>query len=438
MVPLVATADDGAKKPGSKSPSVFIRAEWFELNPVGDNPTVSALRFWREVIPKIHAPLYSMDFLECDLDHLRFSFHTQKKEFMLGEPVLVELRIELEGPGKWSELSGGNYRSRGRDDNFLFLMRAEDGRWIPDAMGNDRPGIGGGVSGYLEVTSDRPQSYWLAVQQWCAIEDPGTYDLYCIRTASDFRIDGRWLHEDPRLRRPHSDLEWIRTPSPLMRHIPGEVKERAKKHRLQSATAFAHFRITIREPTRKQRDEMVRRFSKMPINNCSNSVQAPGTQALAAGIRFARQDDFVDLIADWISDPSRHSLKKCWRTNPDNFRGLALRSSPRALRVLFSYCTSSSLTAMWHLPPAAVPEAVPVVIGCLTDEDRHTRLGAERLLHFWTGKKFEQDIREHSCEPLTIDECHILRALWQKWWKDNQATFKPLPPDWPYKRHSAE
>ena len=56
----------------------------------------------------------------------------------------MEFRIELDGKGEWREPVGGNYRARGRDDNFFFLMRHEDGTWVRDPYAPIDFSMGGG------------------------------------------------------------------------------------------------------------------------------------------------------------------------------------------------------------------------------------------------------------------------------------------------------
>jgi hypothetical protein len=116
---------------------LHIRAEWLPLSPSSDTPgtTRSALRTLRAIDPESEESYdRSKDVFRCNPTDLRRAFLLEKEEFLLGEPLLVEFRITLDGPGEWREPVGGNYRARGRDDNFLFLMRHEDGTWVRDQM----------------------------------------------------------------------------------------------------------------------------------------------------------------------------------------------------------------------------------------------------------------------------------------------------------------
>jgi hypothetical protein len=125
IIPLViplALADD--QPPQKKAqPDAAAREEWFPLPQVPNNPTRAAISIWREIDIHSRKPVNRLEQLSCKIEDIRTSFHLEKTEFLLGEPILVEYRLALQGPGEWKLLYGGNYRARGRDDNFLFLMR---------------------------------------------------------------------------------------------------------------------------------------------------------------------------------------------------------------------------------------------------------------------------------------------------------------------------
>src|SRR5215471_16230769 len=114
----------------------------------------------------------------CKPSDLRIAFRLEKKEFLLGEPLLVEFRVELDGPGYYEWSIGGN-STLGRDDTFSFLMRNHDGTVVQDPY--EKPKFyGGGLTFQHEVKNGAPVTSWLAIQRWCAIDRPGTYDLYCV------------------------------------------------------------------------------------------------------------------------------------------------------------------------------------------------------------------------------------------------------------------
>ncbi|MDQ1256664.1 MAG: hypothetical protein QG656_1263 [Candidatus Hydrogenedentes bacterium] len=163
------------------------QCEWSKLPAAADDPsspsptmTYSAFRTTAIVDPETHVPYDpGSSRLDCNPQDVRHTFTLKKHEFILGEPIVVTYKVWLEGPGVWKEFTRGNYRSRGRDDNFLFLMRDERGEWVQDPQPK-RSGMGGGLCDTPSITSLRPFKDTEAVQRWCAIERPGTYDLYCL------------------------------------------------------------------------------------------------------------------------------------------------------------------------------------------------------------------------------------------------------------------
>src|SRR5947209_4453866 len=81
---------------------VTVRADSLGLAPAGDPPTFSALRISRVVDPATGEPYdRSNDVLGCDPADLRRTFRLESPEVLLGEPILVDFRIELDGPGRW-------------------------------------------------------------------------------------------------------------------------------------------------------------------------------------------------------------------------------------------------------------------------------------------------------------------------------------------------
>ncbi len=134
-------------------------------------------RVVRAINPRTEQPYdLSEPTFDCDPEDLRHMFRLEKKEFILGEPILVEHRIELNGEGKFEWFTGGNYRARGRDDNYAFYLRRVDGGEVPDvypAQGGLM--FGGGLGGTREITKRTPHSAWLGLQRYLAIVKPGVY-----------------------------------------------------------------------------------------------------------------------------------------------------------------------------------------------------------------------------------------------------------------------
>jgi hypothetical protein len=185
--PLVCLGDEGE----TIDVDVTFQVDSIAIAPAGDPPTLSAIRIPRVVDPETGKPYdRSNRVLRCDPARLRRTFRLEASDVILGEPILVELRVELDGPGEWDEEVGGNYRGLGRDGDFYFLMRHRDGAWVPDIYEGHAVSSFGGLSGSSAVRRDEPFSRWFAVQQWCAIDRPGVYDLYAFHWGNGTRPVG--------------------------------------------------------------------------------------------------------------------------------------------------------------------------------------------------------------------------------------------------------
>jgi len=105
----------------------------------------------------------------CDPDHVRRQFRMEKTRFLLGEPILVEFKIGVDGPGGWENWRWGFVD--GRDVDFAFLLRHDDGTWVPDRY-KPRLFSGGGAFRPYDVSRESSDVYWLVLQQYCAITRP--------------------------------------------------------------------------------------------------------------------------------------------------------------------------------------------------------------------------------------------------------------------------
>jgi hypothetical protein len=425
---------------------VETRADWIALTRVSGNPTHSAVRVVRAVDPRTKKPFdASLKILGVDPGLLRRAFRLEKSRFLLGEPLLVRLEISLAGHGKWREPIGGNYRARGRDDNFLFLLRHEDGTWVEDPYGPVSLYMGG-ISSSYDVTDRNPVSYWLSVQRWAAVERPGKYDLYCFHVAHGYGIAGyrRALNAalPPALRRRYvvtrdgelvgragrkrSGMRMVPTinpapgpASPILKRIPAPVAKRAGSFSLAQVADYAHLRIEITRPSAADRKAMVQRWTGL-VRTSPRAPSWPSNRLAAAreAIRFARQDDFVDLIESW-------NVSKPTHANPDNFTGLAMRSSPRAVKILLNYRVPAAISAMAHLRGAAIARAIPVLIDRLSDGDHQVRALSEFQLTRWTGKQFLRDWNGYHWKRPSLQKGRRMQPLWRAWWKKNRGGFKP-------------
>ncbi len=456
MIPPVGLGDD----PRRITVRVVEQPDFVKLAPAGDPPTSSAARITRVVDPatgKAYDP--SNKELGCDPNRLRRTFRLEAPRVLLGEPILVEFRTELDGPGIWEEQFGGNSRgSLGRDDSFLFLMRHEDGTWVPDIFeGRDRS-IFGGPAGRTSVSRDEPTSDWLAVQQWCAIDRPGVYDLYafhasggtrrvgvaaCVEAAlteeqkKRFFVDGDGDIRDQATGDPARDLAVVReltdaevsTPSPIAALIPDVAK--AKRPHLDQVTSFAHFTLTIRPGDEAERRAMVERWTAKPVDlddaqltriQSERAYRARREHHSAARLAMilARQDDFLpeferQIRVGDISDLEDNSL----------FLGLAMRDDPRVVPLLFDAEVTGAIEVMELLRPPCVPQAIPRLIDLLTSLEHTTRADAEGMLRGWTGQNFGHTWDGYNHRRPTPEEGRAMQPLYRTWWERSKGTFRP-------------
>lgn len=451
----------GAADVGPKEVQVTMhsRADWLELAKEDDAEArgrasaCCALRILRAVDPKTgKAYDESNDILGCDPADLRRAFYLEKTEFLLGEPILVEFRIALEGPGEWTEPIGGNYRARGRDDNFLFLMRHEDGTWVGDPYAPIRVYMGGLASHY-RVTQGKPESYWLAVQRWCAVDRPGRYDLYCFEAAHDHTVVGRRAalvaglpdeikkdHHldadcrliDSRTGKPSERYSLaaqhlpvptrrgdVRTPTPFLDELPGGTVEHAgKTWEVKNTADFAHFRIVVKQGTAAERREMIERWTKIAAGPDDERSWRDRATAARQAIQYAQQDDFLPLIAEWIG----HDRDK----DGSNFTGVAMRRSRAATELLLKSNPADAVGGMYYLSRERIADVVPRLIEWLAHEDSEARWLAESYLCKWTGQSFGHTWEGSDRQRPTLEEGRAMQPLWRAWWADNKEGFKPV------------
>jgi hypothetical protein len=382
--------------------------------------------------------------IESAGEPLRRTFRLEKKEYLLGEPLLVEFRIALDGPGQWREPIGGNYRARGRDDNFFFLMRHEDGTWVRDPYAPINVYMGG-ISSLYEVGQNEPQSYWLPVQRWCAIDRPGAYDLYCFQMAHGhevlgkhraliagmpdevrrdhfFNADGALIDSKTGKRSERYSItsSWRRHEwevSPLIEYIPADVAAHAgKSWNVQNVMDFAHFRIVVREGSDEGRQQMIEYWTNIAESETERNIPAIRPTAAIYAIQFAQQqDDFLPLIEKWIATKTRHIA----------FSGLAMRPSSRATAILLRAGDPNAVAAMRFLRPDQVPDVIPQLLEWLTHEDDQMRAQSEARLRAWTGQDFYHTWQGYHYQRPTLEEGRRMQTAWQEWWEKNKSNLKP-------------
>jgi hypothetical protein len=460
-----ATAAQQTPEPERVQLELYYRpAEWVmspnvtdTAGPGGASVTRSVfLSLVQAVDPHTHKPFVpiSKEF-ECDPEDLRHSFRLEKSEFLLGEPVVVEHRIELDGPGTWEWFAGGNYRARGRDDNFSFVLRRADGMLVPDPYPPlDGMFIGGGLGSFQEIKRGKPFSEWYGLQRYAAINEPGEYDLYCVggykqrvfgereamqaalpdRVARDHYINENKQLIDRLTGLPSKRYEVLLSiynipgePSPLAGALPPEVSTYSGEHATPGVMpdvtpdlgVVAHFRIRIRRGTEEERRQMAERWLE--------TFNAPGKGQLLArsyktalrdAIWFSWQDDFFPHVASWVE-----------RTRRDEallpLEGLALRPDKAAFDLLVKAPVPQVVNAFYHLNRERVADAVPLCIEWLTHTDAQVRAMAESRLTTWTGQGFERTWEGYHYQRPTLEEGRRMQPLWRAWWEKNKAGFNP-------------
>lgn len=438
-------------EPKTVQVDVTVQADFVRLAPAGDPPTISALRIPRVVDPETGKPYdRSNSVLRCDPARLRRTFRLETSDVLLGEPVLVEFRIELDGPGQWDEEIGGNYRGLGRDGNFFFLMRHRDGEWVPDIFEGHVMSSFGGIGGAYSAKRGEPQSHWLAVQQWCAIDRPGVYDLYAfhwggatrpvglrrrveaaltdamkqrVRVDEDGQLADRETGERPG--DPIVNQSWHggdrADSSPIAGSVPEPVK--AKLRNAAQASDYAHLTLTVRRGDDPQRRAMVERWTRQ-ADFGPGMMQADRSSAAANALALARQDDFLPEL-------ERH-LRDRKKSDPGAiFLGLAMRDDPRAIDLLFGAGAPGAIQDLRYLQPSRVAAAIPRLIDRLTSPDNRTRAAAEQVLQGWTGQTFGHTWDGYHFERPTLAEGRAMQPLYQSWWERSKDALQPkfrLPP----------
>ncbi len=230
--------------------------EWHELEPTPDPTGVYKGLNTYAIIPQ-----QLNDFPSGT--QLHKSFILEKQNFLLGEPIMIELRTWLTGSGDWKEMNWV-----GDSHDFAFLMRHEDGEWVQHHQKIREPIDRGG--GATTVTQNNAHQRWVLLQFSQAITRPGKYTVYCV-----FRNIG-WskIRINP----------YVKSPAlPLFNHFSSELQEQYKTieaeakelkaqkdkwfeftslydatRKLWRAEVYAAFSITIREGSEQEIESMVR------------------------------------------------------------------------------------------------------------------------------------------------------------------------------------
>jgi len=328
-------------------------------------------------------------------------FGLERRTFLLGEPILARLRVTLTGSGTWNAWRGGNYRARGRDDNFLFLLRGSDGVWLPDTYGRIEV-YRGGLSSAQAVTVAKPFEVWNAVQRWCAIDRPGDYELHAFYRAHGTDVIGG-----------RDGLRWATLKaSPLAARIDSDVKARVASNHwgLEALTCYARIPIIVRPGRAGDREGMTRRVAE-EVGASTSRAMGSRAAALVDAVTFARQDDFLDLIIRQYS--SRESIG--WLTAA---QGLAIRPSQAAFDALLAggsaKATSASRVMCRENAVRLIPHLMTWLGGGVGVEDDGEDLKKVALstLRRWAPSG-----------PTKADDV----ATWRAWWANKADGFVPAP-----------
>ena len=327
---------------------------------------------------------------------VRMQFGLEKTTFLLGEPILARLSVTVRGEGAWREWSGGNYRARGRDGNFLFLMQRSDGSFLPDTYGKVRFYRGGRIR-RTDITEGKPLALWACVQRWCPIDAPGDYALHAFYSLDGGEVFGA---------RPEG-LEWGPLEvSPLSTALDPAVRKRvlANHWHLDGLGCYARIPIVIRPGLPADRVRMVSDV----LARVRSSVKRPVASrdaALVDGVTFARQDDFLDLISEQYRDGEGLG----WLTAGT---GLSVRTSKAATAVLVSGGPAKALGDIGIMSRQNAIRLMPRCIEWIGHRDEEVRKQVLHALRYWAGE----------AAPASDDQ-----GTWLSWWKTAEAGFVPAP-----------
>jgi hypothetical protein len=293
--------------------------EWVELEPASDPTGVFKENKTYAIIPK------QLDKFP-EGTQLHKSFVLEKQEYLLGEPIMIELRTWLEGPGEWEELHWV-----GDSHDFVFLMQHEDGEWVQHQIIREPMDRGGSFD---RVTQHNAHQRWVLLQFAQAIKRPGKYRLYCF-----YRLFG-WGNE---VKVPY----FIRgTPLALYAYFPKELQEYyigldptmdklgkrdevwlqfshawKMKDTLRRAEVYAEFTINIREGNKAENEDMVRKT----IESLGKDVRS---QQLRSNLTLIQQEHFLRSIPEIYTESYTYG---------NYLEGLRGHPSPVATEMLFGF-----------------------------------------------------------------------------------------------------
>ena len=289
------------------------------------------------------------------------SFILERDEVLLGEPVFIEYRVERFGPRSALEPVGMNYRGAGRDQNYYFELVHEDGTAARDPLLLPKGQSLGGFGDYLDVEEGKPYQDWIPLQKYCALDRAGKYTLRCENVKTDARTV---------------------------------------------------LQLTVRTGMAQERERMRTEW----IDKLENKdTPAARRQLIWSAMLYSRTNDFLPLvdraIKGWTPRWEPVGGAYIWRpglVSPELLRGLAIRSTPEALKLLKSLPGRDTFFATQYLQPDKFREMIPWLIEQLDIEEDERVMSAGSALRVLTGKRF------------------MSREAWTTWWAAN-AEGHPVP-----------
>ncbi len=444
---------------------VSIADTWYELpEEEGRGVTYSAIPlrqavrgFWRRPVDMPE------EWSAYPGQHLRRIVSLEKSEFRMGEPILLEYRVEFTGDGIYRE----HARSRG---GLHLLMRRHDGTWVGHTIPLENYHwlrVGLSTKGDTNVR-------WLSVQEQLGITEPGRYDLYVVGIGLNSSIKdpvgvtsvvrnqlpegfrGAFTYSDGTAVYPlEANEEHLRvrveldppqrdTPSmsPIFHHIDDAFDELwddwqpelhlldsrrklGKDHRelLKQAELFAHFEIVIREPSEEDQEEVYKEYGKFSWpGTYTRSSEEHRKNVIGRAMLHSRTDLYLDdlLALQW---EYHHHFAQAFLFHP-NVRATRHRLAQRALG-----------WSRMNIYKYGSPHLIDNLIELIEDEDDLVGSRAVHALQRLQVFPDERDYWRDEMEPFelrSIEEREVLHPKLAAWWAEERVVVEArlADPDW--------
>ncbi len=107
---------------------------------------------------------------------LRWKYRPVNDHPHVGDPLLLELTVENQGPDTVTFTEGGGYRGSNRENRYTFEI-FKDGVAQPD-IGN--PNNFGGLAGFVTLAPGAKRTLRAVdLKAWGAFDAPGVYEIHC-------------------------------------------------------------------------------------------------------------------------------------------------------------------------------------------------------------------------------------------------------------------